>query len=459
MRTTTARQVSGGIKVDFWNRNLLQAAYQYPAIWHAALALSAMQHRASVLASDGNGEFANSYLTFALKQYTKSMTCLIPVTRKSLSDSEQDMLLTTSALYTGICLLRAEPEQALTHAQNAAKLFHSWSLTTDTSDAASFPGVLGRANAVHLIRDIVHSFQSMGKLFSDEVDDQFLTPVLHTTEPFRSLDEAYYSFLSIHSGAIKIKSWAPENRRGEQVTPAPCEMLVRQHALNFWSTRFEGYLQRHDPTEEEADAIELLWLLRDLQEIFITIMVQRTPQTWASQSHKWDRIVRNAAKLMAKQGQCSNSGEPSASRFFYSVSILSVLRITGFICRDGTIRRRVIELIKICGKGDCVWTPHISWVMIEHKMLLEEAALAAAKPGTCDCVPNLFFCTEHRVSSVESWFPGEGKLSFIMKTGEDARKGLPGVMRTVRMLPETERPPRRIHSIDTVLEITHEAAG
>ncbi|OAA53357.1 ferro-O2-oxidoreductase [Cordyceps fumosorosea ARSEF 2679] len=425
LRTLTVRQVNGGIKPDFWSKNLLQATYVYPAIWHAALALAAMYQRANILRDFGDASVAEQYNTFALQQHIISFRFIIAMNHSRVSGAEQEMLLTASALYAGICLLRADLNQARAHAAGAAKLSKQWRFLDDETEQQVADGVIGRANTRQLIRDVYHSFHSIAS-FSEDIAAHFEAPVWHVTEPFASVDEAYYAYLNIHSGWARIKSWEPDNRPCRGASPSPGQMQVRQHALGLWTIRFEAYLQLGTYTKEDLDTIELLRLFCLFEETFDTIMIHRTPEVWIKNSHRWERIVKAAERLLEKQRSSGDATFSTRGVFYYSLSVQEVLRLTGFICRSGAIRRRIIKLLQQWRHCDGLWDNEISWKLVEAKMLMEEEALAADRSASCECVPDVFFCMDHRVAYVKMELPEEGGLGAHMKTGKQLKQGLPG---------------------------------
>ncbi|OAA73091.1 C6 zinc finger domain protein [Akanthomyces lecanii RCEF 1005] len=424
LQTLIVRQVNGGIKPDFWTKNLLRATYVYPAIWHAALALAAMYQRANILFNGGDSRLAEEHYAFASQQYTLSSRFIIAMNDNMVSGAEQEMLLTATALYTGICLLRADLSQARTHAAGAAKLSKQWKFLDEANHQES-EGVIGRANTMQLIRDVYYSFDSIAS-FTEDVASHFQAPVPLITEPFDSLDEAYYAYLNIHSGWARIKSWEPQNSGTRGASPSPGQMQVRQHALRLWTIRFEGYLQLAHHAPEDADIIALLQLFRLFEETFDAIMIHRSPEIWVKHAHKWERIVNAAEQLVKKQMRRENAGLSLTGIFYYSLSVQEVLRLTGFVCRNGAIRRRIIMLLQKWRHCDGLWDNEISWKLVEAKMLMEEQALAAAAPTSCKCVPDLFFCIDHRVAYVKMYLPEQGGLSAHMKTGAELKQGLSG---------------------------------
>ncbi len=425
LRTLTVRQVNGGIKSDFWTKHLLQATYVYPAIWHASLALAAMYQRANILCHGGDSRFAEEHYAFASQQYTISSRFIIAMNHNKVSGAEQEMLLTVTALYTGICLLRADLNQARTHAGGAARLSKQWKFLEDEVAYQVSEGVIGRANTAQLIRDVCYSFDSIAS-FSEDIAAQFQTPVSHTTEPFDSLDAAYYAYLNIHSGWARIKSWEPEHSDIRGASPSPGQMQVRQRALHLWTIRFEGYLRLGTYAPDDIGTIELLQLFRVFEETFDTIMIHRSPEIWIRNAPKWERIVKMAEHLIEKQKRCVDTSVSMRGIFYYSLSVQEVLRMTGFVCRNGTIRRRIIKLLQQWRHCDGLWDNEISWKLVEAKMLMEEQALAADEQASCECVSDLFFCMDHRVAYVKMELPEEGGLCAHMKTGAELRQGLPG---------------------------------
>lgn len=419
-------EISGGVKSDFWTKNLLQATYVYPAIWHAALALSAMYQRANSILNAEDPHFAEDYSTFALKQYTTSIGFIIAMKEHSrVSGPEQEMLLTASALYTGICLLRADFTQARTHAINAAKLSMQWRFLEEDLEHKSKEGVIGRANTRQLLRDVYYSFDTINSI-PDEISAHFVAPIWHMTDPFASLNDAYYAYLNIHSGWTKIKDWEPEHIGTREASPPPGQMQKRQHALNIWAIRFNAYLNLGTHTPEDSFIIELLRLFHLFEDTFDILMIHRTPEIWVRNAHRWERIVKTAERLLEEDKKREDLRKSKRGFFYYTLSVQQVLRMTGFICRDGGIRRHVIKLLQQWRHCDGLWDNELSWKLVEAKMLKEEKALAAATSGSCDCVPDIFFCLDHRVGLVTIELLEDGRISTKLKTGSEMRNGLPG---------------------------------
>ncbi|KAJ3494554.1 hypothetical protein NLG97_g4008 [Lecanicillium saksenae] len=425
LRTLIVNQINGGIKSEFWTKNLLQATYVYPAVWHAALALAAMYQRATCVLNNQDPHFAAEYYAFAVRQFSASVGFIIGMNHSRVSGPEQEMLLTTTALYTGICLLRGDLAQAKTHALYLAKLSLQWRFLEDEDDHNVVDGVIGRANTKQLLRDVCYSFNTL-LCFSDEMMEHFTVAVSHDTRPYASLDDAYYAYINIHSSWTKIKDWEPDHFSTTGASPAPGHMQERQHALNLWAIRFEAYLQLGTYTQEDAYLIEQLQLFHLFEDTFDTIMIHRTPEIWAKNAHKWERILKGAERLLEKQNYCETGTVPQKSIFYYSLSVQQVLRMTGFICRNGIIRRRIIKLLQQWQHCDGLWDNELSWRMVEAKMLKEESALAAAAPASCDCVPDLFFCIDHRVAGVTTELLDDGCMLVRMQTGLELKQGLPG---------------------------------
>ncbi|KAJ6781646.1 hypothetical protein PWT90_01396 [Aphanocladium album] len=425
LRDLIVDQINGGVKSEFWTKNLLRATYVYPAIWHAALALAAMYQRAHCVLNDESPYSAEKYYAFALRQFNASIGFIIDMNHSKVSGPEQEMLLTTTALFTGICLLRGDLAQARTHALYAAKLSLQWKFLDDGPDHKVMDGVIGRANTRRLLRDVYYSFNTILS-FSDDMMDHFIVAVDHISQPFASLDDAYYAYLNIHSGWTKIKSWEPENFGTEGASPPPSVMQERQHALNLWAIRFEAYLELGTYTQDDAYLIEQLQLFHLFEDTFDTIMIHRTPEIWAKNAHKWERIVKNSERLLEKQNSGKTVSVPSKGIFYYSLSVQQVLRMTGFICRNGPIRRRIIKLLQDWHHFDGLWDNEFSWKMVEAKMIKEESALAAAAPTTCDCIPDLFFCIDHRVAGATTELLDDGCILVRMQTGLELKQQLPG---------------------------------
>ncbi|OAA69739.1 hypothetical protein ISF_03009 [Cordyceps fumosorosea ARSEF 2679] len=124
----TVKQVAGKTDTAFWKINLPQLAQAQPVLWHASLALSAMQLRETIHDKTAVAhQTRQNHFKFALGQYSKSIAQLVKLSGKQdMTGTDQEAVLTACIVLSCFCLMQLENRDALIHSLYGLKLTRQW---------------------------------------------------------------------------------------------------------------------------------------------------------------------------------------------------------------------------------------------------------------------------------------------------------------------------------------------
>ncbi|KAJ4144568.1 hypothetical protein LMH87_003449 [Akanthomyces muscarius] len=124
----TVKQVAGKTDTMFWKINLPQLSQAQPVLWHASLALSAMQLRDTIHDKTALAhQTRQDHFKFALSQYSKSIAQLVKLSGKTdMTGQDQEAVLTACIVLSCFCLMQLENRDALIHSLYGLKLTRQW---------------------------------------------------------------------------------------------------------------------------------------------------------------------------------------------------------------------------------------------------------------------------------------------------------------------------------------------
>ncbi|TQV94187.1 hypothetical protein V2A60_002757 [Cordyceps javanica] len=124
----TVKQVAGKTDTMFWKINLPQLSQAQPVLWHASLALSAMQLRETIHDKTALAhQTRQDHFKFALSQYSKSIAQLVKLSGKTdMTGNDQEAVLTACIVLSCFCLMQLENRDALIHSLYGLKLTRQW---------------------------------------------------------------------------------------------------------------------------------------------------------------------------------------------------------------------------------------------------------------------------------------------------------------------------------------------
>lgn len=122
----TAPSVAGALQTDFWLLEIPRVCHSDPAIWHATVSLGAA-HEAYV----SGRPLVTTASSFALEHFNLAIAALM----EAGSSAEWWRALTASTIFTCICVLDGQLEQARLHFRSGCKLLGALQATTLSTSA------------------------------------------------------------------------------------------------------------------------------------------------------------------------------------------------------------------------------------------------------------------------------------------------------------------------------------
>lgn len=253
-RNDTVRRL-GTFNLDFWATDVPRAAQAYPALWHASLAMAAMQERvkagaAHLLSGTEMSESAlatsRHHYVFALDQFNKSIAHLsrrlADGQRTPLTYADKEMVMLTNVLYVGICNSFGNIAQTLSHIKNTIDLIGRWRFGEECT-AASAAGLKrtprgGMLRYNELLAVLAFIDGQSGDF--DECIDRFQRDyaiAIPDIEVFSTMTDAYLSFLILVYDSLKPINYADTH------TPRG-RIQALQAMLESYKRRLSDYEQR-----------------------------------------------------------------------------------------------------------------------------------------------------------------------------------------------------------------------
>lgn len=415
-RTETASRVAGPFDRSFWTVDLLRATQVHPAIWHASIAVAAMYKRYTIPANPTTKDLRRGLYGFALAQYNASIGGLVGVAAaEDPGPDDRDVILATSVLYSGLCSLRGDPREAFLHMRSGLRLFRQWRHWEGRGRGGR--GVLPVGSLVTLF----NRFDSQALNLPDGSPRAGADiPREPSGAPFASVTEAYFEFELTLSGLVGL-------RQRRDLVPAasrPCsgtdDRAASRGALDAWKAKFSALCPLLKETEMEA---ALILRIRQIAfEIALGIDAGRWELAWDDFLPQYRQIVTLSGQLLEEyRPEPTTGSESCAPMFSFAASVCEPLYITASSCRDPSVRREAILLLRKWPRRECLWDSVLAASLAESIMLLEEGAVDGVRDGDgeCYCVGGVFICHGHRVADAKLELLGEGVGMVTLRTVDD----------------------------------------
>lgn len=458
LRTDTMDQVTGVFDPGFWKVNVLQAAREYPAIWHAGLAFASMHRRMTV--DEGDQRTRQYYYTFALEQYNRSIQWLVNAARPAEADQQrmlanQETMLLAGMIYTGISCLQGDTRQAVSHVSNVLGLFYQWQYWERSEEpqctrAARAGNVVCARSLVALITNFEGQFLNRLHQVPRPLLRWGVTPQPCSSEPFTSVMEAYAEFLPLKNGLLE--SWRYFEHPADVVRPSLNMYQSYCVELRVWVSKFEDLLVRSrekypDPcSDPDWEALAIMQQLRkgvetcfEVDTAASTLKFEKLQPRFVEVLHLLEELHENRRKYSKPRGTT-----PVVFSFSHSVAEIFFWVIANN--RDRDLRTRALDLLRKWNEKDGIWDSTFMANILEAAIHEEERGPRKLQdmreqadidgndnndaPGRCDCVLDGWICEGHRIYKTWVEFRDDSTADFYMLTPNDQRRCLaPRVVR------------------------------
>lgn len=204
----------GTFNRDFWATDVPRAAQAYPALWHASLALAAVQQRITVPVDEGGPEegtalaISGRHYVFALNQFNKSIACVAERLKQAtpLTYADQEMVLLTNVLYVAICNILGDIKQAISHVKNVTELIGQFRFGEGVNAQKHSGGMLRYPEFLALLAYIDGQSGDFDEI-TERFDREYVISV-PSYDSFSTMTEAYLAFLVIMYDGLKPINYA-----------------------------------------------------------------------------------------------------------------------------------------------------------------------------------------------------------------------------------------------------------
>lgn len=403
---------------ELWRNTVMLLAQTVPAVRHATLAL-AVTHRKHLdrLQRVQRSPVSREPEQTAQLHYQKAIQLLLG---SNTGDSSNNGAVTLLVCYLFVCFgsLSGQDNEALMHLQAGVKLSNDMmpskqvgrmSLSENQSIISQVSGRLERLSmqTAMFITDWVPTNLNESDVFKA------------SKGAFASLDEAVDGIQFLVSQTMRLHHNTTELQLSSAATPSDTHKLdlpsrdTLLTQLSVWLRLFDNM-----PQESRSGSNSVVVMLIRLHYAIVRILLSCQQ---AGRELMYDEYLSDFQKCadMIDQITVTYGHQPSAFLqpiWTPEIGIIPALYITGAKCRNPTVRRQVLMLLRRRPMRESIWDNLTTAKAIERIMDIEETALVELG---VDCLP-----LYHRIESVSMSYSGIGqpgtKMTFsYTRCGED----------------------------------------
>lgn len=423
-RNETVRHVAGVFDHSFWKVNVLRAARVYPAIWHASLAVAAMQERNIIRAESTNLDVKRKFYGFALIQYNAAIKLLLEIAMKPCqSVAEQETLLMASMLFTTLSILQSDGSQAITHANNGIQLFYKWRYWEQadharrTGDRILSPDFF--ATMVGVATSQFHYDRSALSPWSLRNISKEAPQIIM----FESASDAFAALEPLLTGMMEILNGLnPDTDQTEQLHLIREKQNSYRQDFSKWKEKLKLFSESKKLSGEDSWAMIQIKALSIGMHVALELNLDDMDMEFDAFYSSFEEIITLTELLLQREDE-----GPRQWGYSFSHSISMLLFFVGTSCRDSNLRRRAIALLRYIPDRTSYIYSKLTAKLCESIMQAEEAGrLVTEDSDSCSCVPNTFICKEHRAVYRNTEVVGFGEIVVSIRTVADLKKNRPG---------------------------------
>lgn len=366
---------------ESWRKTLMFFSQTVPSVRHAAIAL-ALLHR----------NYHNGCFTLPehepLLHYNKAIQ-LVLAHRSGDSIEQMAITLLVCYLFTSFDSLAGNYLRALTHLQGGAELLRnipSAILSESTASNVNFrsESCMLLAHVTKQIRRLdMQAVAFMPRWIPADIQETAASRLLSSNGAFQSLNQAADSLQVLITRAMRLQWMAQEASFAAGVpTNASKQLVIGQ--LETWSSRFKEMLNHSSHHATNTESYHLILLLR-LQNTILWILVSSLGLGREMEYDKFlpafQQCIAMADDVMAAHQLYAGSSKPA---FTPEVGILPVLFIIGAKCRDPTVRRRVLRVLRRQPLREAVWDNVFAARAVERIAEIEEGKAGGVRVKSMD---------------------------------------------------------------------------
>jgi hypothetical protein len=373
-QSVTSSALSSFYGSEFWARETLQVAHQYPALFHAITAFGSIHH--SYLSDETPSDVprigTNNHIEFGLSEFNKaikSMSALM--TQKELSIQDQQAILTTCVLFTGLSSLQGRQSQAFMHVKNGLRMIHHWRLNNRMITPEE-------KNAVDmlLLTFVRLDTQIRPYLVGQEAllqwTDEDIVAALSPQRTFQTIFEAYFDLEVLFNKLLRLNF----NAYSFKQLALEIELLRKQGEI--WDRQFTHLLSTTTPTASDLDAIDFIRLRREYARGILSCLVINAEENVHDDLIPiYQAIMDLSHRVLQKDSYTPRHGVPDSQKlehpiFVLGSTIIEPLFFTATRCREPALRRRALYLLRLCPRREGICEGMMASKIVQKAIEVEE---------------------------------------------------------------------------------------
>lgn len=376
---------------DFWSRFVVQASVAEPALRHAMVAMGVFNQRQLGAFNGSPNSHMDAHTTgdstalamphqdrngtnndhVAIVNYNKSINLLAKLMESSPGST--DTIVLACILFVCIEFLRGDDRAALRHFTGGMAIINNTLSENSTGSMAVIERVKGN------LAPFFNRLEMLYTLFGHDADWQY--PVALTAAVparFSSLSHARDSI--VHLMNLCLRFIRPLQPLCYEPSPMPLSAFDEQAALlsqlHVWHSRFSDYKAENASrmTPNERYASNLLEIQQLIAHSWVSIATMPFESAHDAHVSAYTKVVCLAEELSA----IASSRDQRArylNTFLLDIEIVGSLHWVAIKCRDPSVRRRAIAVLRSTYRREGLWDSKIATAVAERTIAIEEIGL------------------------------------------------------------------------------------
>ena len=353
---------------EIWRQTLMLYSQTVPAVRHAAVALALVHRNYLDRGSDGGVHLPQFSVEAPLFHYNRAIQLLLG---QEIGDATERTAITLLVCYLFVCFdhLAGNYVQATKHLRGGVELVRN----IDSGRVAAGAGTL-LDQVTRQIRRL--DMQAVTFLVDwTPAGIQETLALAMSNGAFKSLDEAADRLQILVSQVMRLRH-AIEQKLSPPPTSFHTGNLLGQ--LSTWLHLFENLLLQSCSASHLTFATnhnQRTCLLR-LQHTITWILLSASTITRREMAYDAFLPQFRQCVALATEFAAAHERHSEQAAFTPEVGIIPVLYIVGVKCRDPTVRKQVLGMLRRQTIREAVWDSHVTARVVERIIQIEEVGVA-----------------------------------------------------------------------------------
>lgn len=409
--TETVVRLSGVFNRDFWVSGLPSAAQTHPAIWHAGLAIGAMQiYRDSVQGVAAIDPQSDMY-EFALTHFNRAISTIVPMMQpgslapKAVGDI--DVVLLASVLFIAINNLLGDKEKSAQHAKSALALFQQWDFAELARQRGRDPTVIN-ARALSIVYGQLAMHHGVDISLGTPPDaPESMSGLSSVNEAWAALQDFTQPFVRYQKSRVPAIA-ASEPRAG---LADSFDEMQRFDALFYeWRWRFDRFRSSGIPSADDVPSIRALRLHSYTLSTRVSYPLLTHSASWRTSPREPDVDDTKTVMVLMRDHVATEMALTKGKGyiFMHNVSLADIMFQYGFIYKDPVLRN-VFKIAMSKWPSDGVIFMAGCIAAVDTALADKEMHGHVMDPiqGGCICQPPETICHHHEVIRLDILMNGD----------------------------------------------------